>query len=497
MKTIRINPADNVSVALTDIKKDEAVDSVDGLNTKEDIERGHKIALEDIKEGSPVIKYGNVIGYATKDIVAGTHVHTHNIKTGLSEKLEYEYTPVSAYEHKPLEGLSNSFMGCVRKNGEVGIRNEIWIIPTVACVNDIAKKIVENTRGYLKEDGGSIDDIVTFSHPYGCSQLEEDKETTERILADLCTHPNAGGVLLLSLGCENSGIEHIRDKFPEHDESRIRYLVCQDVEDELAEGEKLVKELIDAASKDKREAAGVDRLVVGLKCGGSDGLSGISANPLLGRVADEVIARGGSCILTEVPEMFGAERILMNRCRDRKVFDELVSMINGFKDYFISNGQSIYENPSPGNKKGGISTLEDKSLGCTQKSGSSPVNGVLGYGECIKEQGLNLLYAPGNDPVAATALSSAHVQLILFTTGRGTPFAAPVPTMKVSSNSALAAKKKNWIDFDAGVLVADADKDTVTKQLYEKVIACASGEYVCSEKMGYHDMAIFKRGVTL
>ena len=501
MKALKINTEDNVAVLLNDVRKGEFIElpGGDAIETNEDISRGHKVSLTEIKVGEPIIKYGNVIGSATQDIHSGSWVHTHNVSTGLSGIIEYTYEPdVSKCETSlDISGLPKSFCGYVRKNGEVGIRNEIWIIPTVACVNGIAKRLEQLGNEYRDQTMENVDHVIAFSHPYGCSQTGEDKTATEKILADLATHPNAAGVLIVGLGCENSGIEFIKEKMTDYDVSRVRFLVCQDVEDEIEKGKEYLKELIDVAAKDTRQDVSIERLIIGLKCGGSDGLSGITANPLLGCIADRLIAAGGSCILTEVPEMFGAEKLLMNRCKDENTFKKLVDMINRFKKFFIDNGQSIYENPSPGNKKGGITTLEDKSLGCTQKSGTSEITGILDYGQNECEQGLNLLYAPGNDPVAATALAAAHAQLILFTTGRGTPFAAPIPTMKISSNSALAKKKKNWIDFDAGILAEGKEKNLVADDLFEKIINCAGGERVCSEKAGYHDMAIFKRGITL
>ena len=344
---------------------------------------------------------------------------------------------------------------------------------------------------------GSVEEVIAFPHPYGCSQMGDDQEHTRTILADLVNHPNAGGVLVLGLGCENSNIGELKKYIGDYDENRVKFLVCQECEDEMEEGAKLLNELIDYASAFEREPISASKLIVGMKCGGSDGFSGITANPLVGRFSDLLIGKGGTTILTEVPEMFGAETLLMNPCANRELFDETVSLINDFKQYFKDNHQTIYENPSPGNKKGGISTLEDKSLGCTQKSGSAPVRGVLSYGECVKTPGLNLLSAPGNDLVAATALAASGAHIVLFTTGRGTPFASPVPTVKISSNSTLAGKKKNWIDFNAGVLMEDAELDTVGQQLFDYVIDVASGRKVCSEEAGFHDMAIFKQGVTL
>ena len=376
----------------------------------------------------------------------------------------------------------------------MGVRNEIWIIPTVGCVNNVATAIARQANALIK---GSVEEVIAFPHPYGCSQMGDDQENTRKILADLINHPNAGGVLVLGLGCENSNIDVLKPYIGNYDENRVKFLVSQEVEDEIAESVEIIKGLIDYAAGFEREPVSVSELIIGMKCGGSDGLSGITANPLVGRFSDMLISQGGTTILTEVPEMFGAETILMNRCADEELFGKTVDLINDFKNYFKSHNQTIYENPSPGNKKGGISTLEDKSLGCTQKSGSAPVMGVLAYGETVNTRGLNLLSAPGNDLVASTALAAAGAHIVLFTTGRGTPFASPVPTMKIATNSALAGKKSNWIDFNAGVLVEDKTMAEEAQKLFDYVVEVASGTKVCSEAAGFHDMAIFKQGVTL
>ena len=418
-------------------------------------------------------------------------IHTHNVKTALGDLLEYKYEPVHIEEKKTEDA---AFMGFQRPDGKVGVRNEIWIIPTVGCVNNIATAMAKAANEKLK---GSVQEVIAFPHPYGCSQMGDDQEHTRAILADLINHPNAGGVLVLGLGCENSNIDVLKPYIGDYDENRVKFLVCQEVEDEMEKGEKLLEELIDYAASFEREPISVSKLIIGMKCGGSDGFSGITANPLVGRFSDLLISKGGTTILTEVPEMFGAETILMNRCENEQLFDKTVTLINDFKQYFKDNHQTIYENPSPGNKKGGISTLEDKSLGCTQKSGSALVKGVLAYGEPVKTPGLNLLSAPGNDLVAATALAASGAHIVLFTTGRGTPFASPVPTVKISSNSSLFEKKKNWIDFNAGVLVEDKELDETAKRLFDYVVDVASGKKVCSEEAGFHDMAIFKQGVTL
>jgi len=488
-KAIRIHERDNVVVALQTIETGE---SVLGVTALEQIPAGHKMALADISCGEGVIKYGYPIGSAVCDISCGAWVHNHNIKTGLGDLLNYEYAPVQ--EAALPAGRGDTFKGFVRKDGSVGVRNEIWIIPTVGCVNAVATNLAKAAD---KLKTGSVDAVVAFPHPYGCSQMGDDQDNTRKILADLCRHPNAGGVLLLGLGCENSGIDTIKPYIGEYDENRIKFLVSQDVEDEFDEGMTLLEELISYAAAFERQEVPVSKLIVGLKCGGSDGFSGITANPAIGGFSDLLIAEGGTTILTEVPEMFGAETILMNRCVSRREFEQTVTLINDFKTYYAAHHQPIYENPSPGNKKGGISTLEDKSLGCTQKAGSAPVCGVLAYGEAVEIPGLNLLSAPGNDLVASTALVASGAQIVLFATGRGTPFASPVPTVKIASNPALAKKKHNWIDFNAGEALEGKSIETLSRELYAYVLRIAEGELVKSEEQGMHDMAIFKTGVTL
>lgn len=489
---IRIHENDNVIVALKEIEKGTKV-VIDGVEVeaKEVIPAGHKMAIKDIPTGGEVVKYGFRIGNAKEDIAAGSWVHTHNVKTALGDLLEYSYEPVPT-EEKTTEDVT--FNGFNRPDGKVGVRNEVWIIPTVGCVNNIATAMAKAANARIK---GSVEEVIAFPHPYGCSQMGDDQEHTRTILADLINHPNAGGVLVLGLGCENSNIDVLKPYIGDYDENRVKFLVCQEVEDEMEKGAELLDELIDYAAGFEREPISVSKLVIGMKCGGSDGFSGITANPLVGKFSDLLISKKGTTILTEVPEMFGAETLLMNRCENEALFHQTVDLINDFKNYFKSNHQTIYENPSPGNKKGGISTLEDKSLGCTQKSGSAAVKGVLSYGERVKTAGLNLLSAPGNDLVASTALASSGAHIVLFTTGRGTPFASPVPTVKISSNSNLAGRKKNWIDFNAGVLVEDKEIEETAQQLFDYVVAVASGKKVCSEEAGFHDMAIFKQGVTL
>lgn len=497
---LKINDNDNVVVALNTIPAGTSI-SVEAGGAKtvtalEEIPAGHKMAICDIPEGGEVIKYGYRIGNAKEAIKEGGWIHTHNVKTALGDLLEYSYNPTPV-EEKQTEDVT--FMGFNRPDGKVGVRNEIWVIPTVGCVNNVATAIAKQANQWLKENAGegTVEEVIAFPHPYGCSQMGDDQEHTRAILADLINHPNAGGVLVLGLGCENSNIDVLKPYIGDYDENRVKFLVSQEVDDEISEAVEIIKGLVGYASKFKREPISVSKLVIGMKCGGSDGLSGITANPLVGRFSDLLISKGGTTILTEVPEMFGAETILMNRCANEELFHKTVDLVNDFKNYFKSHNQTIYENPSPGNKKGGISTLEDKSLGCTQKSGSALVKGVLAYGETVKTTGLNLLSAPGNDLVAATALAAAGAHIVLFTTGRGTPFASPVPTMKISTNSRLAGKKSNWIDFNAGVLVEDSTMAEETERLFNYVVEVASGKQVCSEAAGFHDMAIFKQGVTL
>lgn len=470
MKEIKINEKDNVAVQLEG-----------ELN-------GHKVALRDIKKGENVIKYGYPIGHALEDIKAGEHVHTHNIKTNLSGVLEYKYEP---QRNEIPKTEKRTFMGYRRKNGRVGIRNEIWIVNTVGCVNKTSEILArEANRLY----GDKCDGIFNFVHPFGCSQLGDDQKTTQLILKGLVNHPNAAGVLVLGLGCENNNIPLFKTVLGDIDEERVRFMSTQEHNDEISEGLRLIEELVDFAAEQKRVECDASELVIGLKCGGSDGFSGLTANPLIGRFSDKLIGAGGSTILTEVPEMFGAETILMNRCVDETVFDKTVALINDFKEYFTSHNQVVYENPSPGNKKGGITTLEDKSLGCVQKSGSADVVDVIQIGSSVEKQGLNLLTGPGNDIVAVTNLTASGCHMILFSTGRGTPVGAPVPTVKISTNSDLAKRKPHWIDFNAGEIINGAD---LTDELFDYVLEVAGGKNTNNEKNGYREISIFKDGVVL
>lgn len=449
-------------------------------NVEVNLENGHKYAIRDIAKGENIIKYGNPIGHATEDIKAGDHVHSHNVKTNLSGNIEYKYSPVEI--NKERIATDKTFMGYVRKNGDVGIRNEIWIINTVGCVNKVAKKLADLTGA------------IHFEHPFGCSQLGGDHKTTQLILRGLINHPNAAGVLVLGLGCENNNIDEFKKVLGEYDAERVKFLNCQDFDDEIAEGVKIINELKAYADTFKREPVHISKLRLGLKCGGSDGFSGISANPLVGRLSDKLISYGGSCVLTEVPEMFGAEHLLMQRCGTKELFDKTVDLINNFKDYFTRHNQVIYENPSPGNKAGGITTLEEKSLGCIQKGGLGEVVDVLDYGDVLTKNGLSLLNGPGNDIVAITNLTAAGVHMVLFTTGRGTPVGAPVPTVKVATNKSLAERKKNWIDFDASPTL---EGNPLTDEFLDYIIEVASGKETTNEINDYREISIFKDGIVL
>ncbi len=492
---IKINPADSVVVCLRPFKKGEFIE-VDGkqITLLQDTPAGHKVLIDDAPEGKDIIKYGYPIGHAKKDLKRGEWVNENNLKTNLAGTLTYTYNPVK--EELNIKNDNRTFNGYVRKNGEVGIRNEVWIVPTVGCVNGIAERLANRLR---KETGcEGIDSIYAWHHNYGCSQLSGDHENTRKVLRDIVLHPNAGAVLVLGLGCENNQPEKFEELLGDYDKDRIKFMVAQRVAgDEMEEGMRILTDLYNKAKEDKRTACPLSKLRVGLKCGGSDGFSGITANPLVGELSDYIVAQGGTSVLTEVPEMFGAETILMNRCKTTELFNQTVSLINNFKEYFLSHGEPVGENPSPGNKAGGISTLEDKALGCTQKCGRAPVSGVLEYGDRLQTEGLNLLSAPGNDLVASTALASAGCQIVLFTTGRGTPFGTFVPTMKISTNSNLYNNKHNWIDFNAGELVEGTDMKDLLPKFVDKIIAVANGEHTRNEENDYREIAIFKNGVTL
>ena len=491
---LKINPADSVVVCLQAKKQGDIID-VDGrqIIVNQDTPAGHKVLIKDAPKGTDIIKYGYPIGHAKEDLKAGDWVNENNLKTNLSGTLEYTYRPVN--EELNIKNDNRTFNGYVRKNGDVGVRNEIWVVPTVGCVNGIAERLVKELR---RETGcKDVDAIYAWHHNFGCSQLSGDHENTRKVLRDICLHPNAGAVLVLSLGCENNQPDEFMKMLGDYDKDRIKLLITQKVDDEMEAGMTILRELYDLASKDQREAVPVSKLRVGLKCGGSDGFSGITANPLVGEFSDWLVAQGGTSVLTEVPEMFGAETILMNRCRTEELFNQTVSMINNFKEYFLSHGEPVGENPSPGNKAGGISTLEDKALGCTQKCGKAPVSGVMEYGDRLQNSGLNLLSAPGNDLVAATALASCGCHLVLFTTGRGTPFGTFVPTMKIATNPYLAKHKANWIDFSAGQLVEGRTMQELVPEFIDKVLSVASGQLAKNEENDYREISIFKNGVTL
>jgi altronate hydrolase len=487
LKALHIHHADNVAVALTDLQAGEAVL---GVVLDSAVPRGHKFALKALKAGDRVVKYGHPIGNVSDPISAGSHVHSHNLKTGLTESAGYEYSPV--LQSLPTPAASSVFKGYRRQNGLAGTRNEIWVLNTVGCVNATAARIANTCRA-----SGSVEGVHAFSHPYGCSQLGDDLNHTRKLLASLASHPNAGGVLIIGLGCENNQLDRLLAGVEVPDRDRIRAFNAQKVEDEEESGLQAVEELKEVMSGDLRSDCPASMLTLGMKCGGSDAFSGLTANPLVGRMTDRVTAEGGRAILTEVPEMFGAEQLLMNRASNHEVFDRTVNLINDFKSYFTANHQPVSENPSPGNIAGGITTLEEKSLGAIQKGGQATVCDVIDYGEQSKSAGLTLLQGPGNDAVSSTALAAAGANLILFTTGRGTPLGFPVPTLKISSNSALAERKPRWIDFNAGALLDGQSMDTVASDLWAHILATASGQPARNEENGYREIAIWKTGVTL
>ncbi|GLX67860.1 UxaA family hydrolase [Paenibacillus glycanilyticus] len=496
---------DDVVIALRDIEPGEIVrwpsteGSEQSVTIHEAVPRGHKIMIHPVAAGAHVHKFGYSIGVAKEDLTPGNWVHTHNLRTGLGEVLEYEYKPkadLATAVQTDQTAWPTTFQGYVREDGEIGIRNEIWIINTVGCINKTCETLARLAGRQF--EGQGIDGVYHFPHPYGCSQLGDDLAATQKLLSALVRHGNAAGVLVIGLGCENNQIDAFKKAIGDYNPDRVKFLKSQEVEDELEEGLKLIEELVDYAGRFKRQELPLAKLKIGLKCGGSDGFSGITANPLVGKVADAITAAGGTALLTEVPEMFGAETILMDRAADEQVFQGIVSLVNDFKGYFIRHGQEIYENPSPGNKDGGITTLEEKSLGCTQKGGHATVTDVLPYGEPSRRPGLNLVQAPGNDLVSVTALSAAGAHIVLFTTGRGTPFGGPVPTVKIATNTQLAERKKNWIDFNAGQLIEGKRMEELQEELLKQIIELASGmRETNNERNGFREIAIFKDGVIL
>lgn len=497
MQGILINEQDNVAVALQDLAKGSVITiGNQQITVQEPISRGHKICIKDIALGQEIIKYGFPIGHAISEIKVGEHVHSHNVKTSLNDQGQYTYTKLV----RPLQGdcslyKAKTFLGYARPNGDVGIRNDVWIIPTVFCVNSIGKELEAHANQIL-ERYPNVTGVKYLSHPFGCSQMGDDQKNTQQVLAALTKHGNAGAVLILGLGCENNNLKVFKN-FIDCEDPKIAILNCQDVEDEISVGYELIEQRLAYANQFTRSVQPLSKLKIGLKCGGSDGLSGITANPLIGRVSDCLVQAGGYSVMTEVPEMFGAEQLLMNRAQSLEVFEQIVDLITDFKHYFTAHHQVVSENPSPGNKAGGITTLEDKSLGCVQKGGSAEVIDVLKYTQRVTKPGLNLLQAPGNDGVSCTALACSGCHLILFSTGRGTPFATVVPTIKISTNSALFKKKGDWIDFNAGDLIEDKSFAQKQNELLDYIIDIASGHLTKSEHRNSYEMIIWKDGVTL
>lgn len=491
----RVAADDHVAVALRDLAAQETLALGDhSIVTLEPIPRGHKVAIRAAAAGESIRKYGWPIGRATAAVAVGSHVHSHNLETLLLGTDHYEFRAAAAASPATQVAGQGSFLGYRRANGKVGTRNEIWILCTVGCVGRTAERIA---RMAAEKYAGRVDNVVAFPHQFGCSQLGGDLDRTRRLIAGLARHPNAGGVLILGLGCESNQLGQLLSEVPEAERARIRYFAAQAIEDETEAGLQAVAELVALAERDQRVPCGLDDLVVGLKCGGSDGFSGITANPLVGRIADRVIAAGGTAVLTEIPEIFGAERLLMARAASREVFDGIADIVNDFKEYFLRNNQPVHENPSPGNLAGGITTLEEKSLGAVQKGGHATVTQVLRYGERTMQPGLTLLEAPGNDGVSSTALVAAGATVLLFTTGRGTPLGFPVPTLKISSNSALAERKPHWIDFDAGKALGAADPEAITDEFLRLIVDTASGRPARNEINDEREIAIWKDGVTL
>jgi len=493
---IQVHNKDNVAVALEDLTKGSTI-TIDNTDVvlNEDVGRGHKISLTSLKSGQEIFKYGYSIGYTTCDTFAGDWIHTHNLKTLLSDDDKFSYNPANHALPHDNEQMP-TFMGYPRTNGLVGIRNELWIINSVGCVNHLAQALVRRCKAQFND---CADDFLAVTHPFGCSQLGDDLAQTKQLLASLASNPNAGAVLFLGLGCENNQLSALIAELPSEMNGRVSYFNAQEVDDEEVEGMAHIEKLLATMADDKRVACPVSQLTLAMKCGGSDGLSGLTANPLLGRISEKMASYGATVILTETPEMFGAEQVLMNNAANEGIFEKIVDLVDGFKQYFVDNNQPVYENPSPGNKAGGLTTLEDKSLGAIQKGGDAPVQDVIKYGDkATAKNGITLLQGPGNDAVSCTALAASGANMVLFTTGRGTPLGVPVPTVKIASNSNLATRKKHWIDYDAGQLLRiDKTQDECTQEFFDLLLEIASGKATKNELNQFKEISIWKGGVTL
>jgi altronate hydrolase len=485
-RVLILNPADDIAVALDDVATGETPEGLDGP-ARADIAQGHKIARHAVPEGGIVRRYGQVIGRAKTAIEAGDHVHVHNLAMA-EDGREAE---VGADVHPPVPLTDATFQGIVRKDGRVGTRNYIGVLTSVNCSATVARRIADAFPDASLPKG--VDGVVAFTHQGGCggSSLSTDVELLQRTLAGYARHPNFAAILIVGLGCEANQIPDWLRKSELETGTTLRAMTIQEAGGTaraIEAGIEIVRELVDEAAKVERQTVSASHLTVGLQCGGSDGWSGVTANPALGAAVDLLVAHGGSAMLSETPEIWGAEHLLLRRATSQGVADKLNARLDWWRAYADKHGMELNNNPSPGNLKGGLTTILEKSLGAVAKSGSTPLTDVIGYAEPLKTQGLTFMDSPGYDPCSATGQIASGANLIVFTTGRGSVFGAkPAPSIKVASNAKLASWMDEDMDIDASPVLTGTPMAEVGAEIFERMLAVASGEPSKSEALGIGD----------
>ncbi len=490
--TIRLNGRDNV-IVLTKAFAAGTAPVGSGVPLSRLVPSGHKIAVTDIALGEPVLKFGQIIGYASQPIAKGEQVHTHNCAMGAHDQNYRIGDDFQAIDYVA-EASRRTFDGYRRSDGRAGTRNFIALCATVNCSATVVRHIADHfNRSGALDDYPNVDGVIALAHGTGCGMASsgEGYEALQRVLWGHATHPNVGAAIFIGLGCEVMQIGRMKAMFGSSGEERFHGLTIQETggtRKTIAAGIEAIKKLLPAVNDIKRVPIPVSELVVGLQCGGSDGFSGITANPALGAATDILVKQGGTALLSETPEIYGAEQLLVRRAASQEVGEKLIARIRWWENYTAVNGGSMDNNPSPGNKAGGLTTILEKSLGAAAKGGTLALSGVLLYAEQVKERGFVFMDSPGYDPVSATGQIASGAQLVVFTTGRGSAFGSkPAPTIKLATNSAMYKMLDEDMDINCGDIIDGVSIEAKGEEIFEKMIEIASGRQSKSEALGLGD----------
>ena len=489
-RTLRLSAKDNLAVALDEVAPGG---SVAGVVATQRIPRGHKVAIEPIPAGAPVVKFGQIIGFASADIAPGAHIHTHNVVLHDFAR-DYAFAADAHDDALLPEAERAHFMGFRRSNGRTGTRNYLGILTSVNCSASVARFAAQAAeRSGILADFPGIDGIVPIIHGTGCGMASkgEGYDVLSRTLWGYATHPNFAAVVMVGLGCEMFQIARFKQEYGVEEADGFRTLTIQDEGGTRRTVEHILgtlKEMAPRAAAARREARPASEIVLALQCGGSDGYSALTANPALGVASDLLVAQGGTSILSETPEIYGAEHLLTRRAATREVGEKLVARIKWWEEYTARNAGEMNNNPSPGNKAGGLTTILEKSLGAAAKGGSSTLRAVYEYAEPVTDAGFVFMDTPGYDPVAATGQVAGGANVICFTTGRGSAFGAkPTPSIKLATNSDIYRRMEEDMDINCGDVLDGVSLEDKGREIFEKVLAVASGAHTKSEELGYGD----------